>query len=724
MPQMNLLSLMIFAPLAGALINWLIGRRVRNERFIGIVACGAVGVSTIVAFYLAFRSDGALRATQPVMDHLWTWVQVGAFRADFGLAMDRLSGIYALFITFVGFLIHVFATGYMHGDRGYYRFFAYLNLFMFAMLTLVLADNLLLMFVGWEGVGLCSYLLIGFYLDKEEAAPAAKKAFIANRVGDWGFVLGILLLFWLTSHAGAPSISFFDKTGVTSALATVATMPLDGFTWHAIFAGGITSVAFLLFIGATGKSAQIPLFVWLPDAMAGPTPVSALIHAATMVTAGVYMVVRCSAIFTHAPFVMFIVAIIGAATALFAATIGLAQNDIKKVLAYSTISQLGYMFMACGVGAFVAAIFHVMTHAFFKAQLFLGSGSVIHGMHHEQDMRRMGGLRKYMPITWLTMCAGWLAICGIPIWAGFFSKDEILWKTWSASSPGIPPGFNKALWFVGAVTALLTAVYMTRLMVMTFWGTERFRDQHLAHHHEHNHDRTAQEPHESPLSMTIPLIVLALLSTFGGLIGVPYALSSLTGGHPENYFERTLEPVISEVPAHAATEGEATPQLRWLSPAPQSVDGRPAVEPAPGTNQSQPGSNPEEITQERLFTVISVLIAFTGISIGWFTFKNQPLRQMPRLLENKYHVDEIYDATIIRPIVITSREGLWKIIDLGVIDGLVHGLGRTVVDFGKQLRLMQIGFVRVYAAIILAGAIIIVGYFAYNGAHVLQFLTK
>jgi NADH-quinone oxidoreductase subunit L len=722
MGQTNLLSIIIFAPLAGAMINWLVGRRVRNERFVGIVACSAVGISSIVAFYLAFKSDGALRVTQPVMDHLWTWVQVGGFRADFGLAMDRLSGIYALFITFVGFLIHVFATGYMHGDRGYYRFFAYLNLFMFAMLTLVLADNLLLMFVGWEGVGLCSYLLIGFYLDKEEAAPAAKKAFIANRVGDWGFVLGILLLFWLTSNAGHPSISFFDKAGVTSALATVGSMSFDGFTWHAIFAGGITSVAFLLFIGATGKSAQIPLFVWLPDAMAGPTPVSALIHAATMVTAGVYMVVRCSVIFTHAPTVMFVVAIIGAATALFAATIGLAQNDIKKVLAYSTISQLGYMFMACGVGAFAAAIFHVMTHAFFKAQLFLGSGSVIHGMHHEQDMRRMGGLRKYMPVTWLTMCAGWLAICGIPIWAGFFSKDEILWKTWSGHMTGVPPAFNKALWFVGAVTALLTAVYITRLMVMTFWGTERFRDQHVEHHHEHDHGHEPQQPHESPLSMTIPLIVLALLSTFGGLVGVPYALSSLTGGHPENYFERTLEPVVSEVPETTGTE--ATPELHWQSPPPQPIDGRPAVEPARTASEVQATPSQEEITQERLFTIISVLIALTGISIGWFMFKNQPLRQMPALLVNKYYVDEIYDATVIHPILVTSREGLWKIFDLGVIDGLVHGLGRTVVNFGKQVRYMQIGFVRVYAAIILAGAIIIVGYFAYNGAHVLQFLTK
>src|SRR5437868_403536 len=548
----HLLSLIIFAPLAGAVVNWFAGRRLRNERFIGLVACASVGISTILSFYFAFKSDGALRSTQPIMDHLWTWIQVGNFRADFGLAMDRLSGIYALFITFVGFLIHVFATGYMHGDSGYYRFFAYLNLFMFAMRTLVVGDNFVLMFVRWEGVGLCSYLLIGYYLDKEEAAPAAKKAFIANRVGDWGFVLGIFLLFWLTSNAGAPSISFFNKTGVTSALATIASMPIDGFTWHAIFAGGITSVAVLLFIGAIGKSAQIPLFVWLLDAMAGPTPVSALIHAATMVTAGVYMLARCSAIFTHAPTAMFIVAIIGAATALFAATIGLAQNDIKKVLAYSTISQLGYMFLACGVGAFTAAIFHVMTHAFFKALLFLGSGSVIHGMHHEQDMRRMGGLKKYMPITWLTMCAGWLAICGVPIFAGFFSKDEILWKTWSANVPGIPPGAGKALWFIGAVTALLTAVYMTRLMVMTFWGSERFRDKHVDHDHEHDHHHDTVEPHESPLSMTIPLIVLAILSTVGGLVGVPYAISSLTGGHPENYFEQTLAPVINPVPVTAA----------------------------------------------------------------------------------------------------------------------------------------------------------------------------
>ena len=725
MVENNLLSLIIFAPLAGAVINWLVGRRLRNERFIGIVACAAVGISTLVAFFLAFKSDGALHTTQPIMDHLFTWIHVGNFRADFGLAMDRLSGIYALFVTFVGFLIHVFATGYMHGDRGYYRFFAYLNLFMFAMLTLVLADNFLLMFVGWEGVGLCSYLLIGYYVDKSEAAPAAKKAFIANRVGDWGFILGVMLIFWLTSGAGAPSISFFDKTGVTSALTTIASMPMDPFSWRIIFAGGITSVAVLLFIGATGKSAQIPLFVWLPDAMAGPTPVSALIHAATMVTAGVYIVVRCNAIYSNAPTAMFIVAIIGAATALFAATIGLAQNDIKKVLAYSTISQLGYMFLACGVGAFVAAIFHVMTHAFFKAQLFLGSGSVIHGMHHEQDMRRMGGLRKYMPITWLTMCAGWLAICGVPIFAGFFSKDEILWKTWSTHVAGIPPGFNKALWFTGAVTALLTAVYMTRLMVMTFWGNERFREKSLDQHHgEHAHD-VAHEPHEPPKSMTIPLIVLAILSTVGGLVGVPYAISSMVGGHPKNYFEETLAPVISKAPAPDAHGAEPPKDVHWLSPEPQQTDGKPAFTPtgeASTHGAEHAAHSPEEIRTERLLTLVSVIIALAGIGIGWVMFNRQPLRQMPGLLENKYYVDEVYNAAIITPIHIVSREGLWKIFDVGVIDGFLHTLGRSVVDLGRTFRYMQFGFLRGYAAIILAGALIVIGYFAYQGAQLLQLI--
>ncbi|MBV9959786.1 MAG: NADH-quinone oxidoreductase subunit L [Acidobacteria bacterium] len=748
----------MFAPLAGALINWLVGRRVRDERFIGAVACGAVLVSTIVAFYAALKPDGALHSTAPVMDHIWTWIEVGRFRADFGLAMDRLSGIYALFITFVGFLIHLFATGYMHGDRGFYRFFAYLNLFMFSMLTLILADNFLLMFVGWEGVGLCSYLLIGYYTDRKEAGDAAKKAFVANRIGDWGVVLGIMLIFFLTAQAGHASISFFDKPGVTSALTTLGSMGPEAFAWKMLFAGGVTSVAILLFIGATGKSAQIPLYVWLPDAMAGPTPVSALIHAATMVTAGVYMVVRCNAIFQNAPTAMFIVALIGAATAIFAATIGIAQNDIKKVLAYSTVSQLGYMFLACGVGAFVAAIFHVMTHAFFKALLFLGSGSVIHGMHHEQDMRRMGGLKKYMPITFATMLTGWLAISGIPIFAGFFSKDEILWKTWSTHN--LPGGLGKVLWIVGAVTAGLTAIYMTRMMVMTFWGAERFREtaaggqadeahahahdedlkphdaqqasagdrpHHAPHdemedtHDEHDaHHHGPVEPHESPWTMTVPLVVLAILSTFGGLVGIPYALSR---GSIPNYFEHTLEPVIATRSAErgaetGAAEGAAP---RYLSPPPQATDGAPPVTTAESrANETSSATaaeethSSEELNTELLFTGISVAIAVLGIAIGWFTFRKRPLLQMPRLLEEKYYVDEMYDAALINPIKVGSREGLWKLFDMSVIDGIVNGLGRSVAQLGAVVRYLQIGFVRSYAAIILFGALLVIGYFAYT----------
>ena len=724
MNENNLLSLIIFAPLAGAAINWFVGRRVRNEKFIGFVACAAVGVSTLVAFYLALKPDGALRSTQPILDHIWTWVQVGSFRADFGLAMDRLSGTYALFVTFVAFLIHLFAVGYMHGDKGFYRFFAYLNLFMFAMLTLVLADNFLLMFVGWEGVGLCSYLLIGYYIDRKEAGDAAKKAFITNRVGDWGFVLGIMLVFSLTG-----SISFFDKPGVTSALSAFAGLPVDPFTWGAIIAGGATSVAILLFIGAAGKSAQIPLYVWLPDAMAGPTPVSALIHAATMVTAGVYMIVRCSEIYTHAPLAMFIVAIIGAATAIFAATIGLAQNDIKKVLAYSTISQLGYMFLACGMGAFVAAIFHVITHAFFKALLFLGSGSVIHGMHHEQDMRRMGGLKKYMPITFATMLTGWLAISGIPIFAGFFSKDDILWKTWSGGFNLPSPIWNKVLWGIGALTALLTAVYMTRMMVMTFWGEERFRQTETTHHAEHDEHADAahhgpHEPHESPWIMTVPLIVLAVLSTIGGFIGVPYALGSLFSDHPVNYIEQTLDPVVAKLPAKDSEHHEAAPnsaESHLVSPAPQPHDGAPAVrtlgeaEPAAAHHHS-----PEEVRMERILTVVSVMIALLGIAIGWFIFRKRPLLQMPRILENKYYVDEIYDAAIINPIKVGSREGLWKIFDIGVIDGFLHGLGQVVTEGGRFIRHLHGGFVRGYAAIILLGALAIIGVFAYIGMTALR----
>jgi len=758
MTENNFLSLIIFAPLLGAVINWLIGGRLKSELFSGIVACSAVGVSCVVAFMIAFGigtpHEGALFTTdnKPILDQIWTWIEVGGFRADFGLGMDRLSAIYACFITFVALLIHVFATGYMHGDKGFYRFFAYLNLFMFSMLTLILADNFLLMFVGWEGVGLCSYLLIGYYIKRDEARKAAKKAFVMNRIGDWGVLMGVFLVFTLTG-----SISFYDKvvdgTPVASSLGIIAQMAQEPFAWGAIAAGGITSIAVLLFIGACGKSAQIPLFTWLPDAMAGPTPVSALIHAATMVTAGVYLVVRCNAIYQNAPTAMFIVAVIGAATAIFAATIGLAQNDIKKVLAYSTVSQLGYMFLACGVGAFGAAIFHVMTHAFFKALLFLGSGSVIHGMHHEQDMRRMGNLKKYMPITFATMLTGWLAISGIPIFSGFFSKDEILYKTFA--SPNIPEPWNYVLWIVGLVTAVLTAIYMTRMMVMTFWGEERFHaelpiaekpdeasraeenafafgdaadakephgDAHaLAHHNddhsaahddddhdeEHHHLPHDFRPHESPWVMTVPLIILAFLSTVGGLVGVPYALS---GGAIPNEFEYILEPVIAKVghknAAHSETKPGAKEVKHFYAAAPSgNAD----------ADDGHAAHSPEEIRNERLLAGLSVLLAALGIGIGWVIFQKSPLKRMPKILEDKWRIDEFYNGYIVNPITNLSREGLWKGFDVGVIDGIVNGVGHFVTAIGGIARSVQVGFVRSYAAIILFGALIVIGYFIYYG---------
>ncbi len=715
MVENNLLSIIIFAPLVGAVINWLVGGRLKNEMFSGVVACGAIAVSCVVAFYMAFVANGgAMFIDKPILDHIWTWINVGGFRGDFALGMDRLSAVYACFVTFVGLLIHIFATGYMHGDKGFYRFFAYLNLFMFAMLTLVLADNYLLMFVGWEGVGLCSYLLIGYYIKKDEAREAAKKAFVMNRIGDWGVLMGIFLIFTLTG-----SISFFDKNvegvEVQSVFSYVlAFMSADPFTWGAVLAGGLTSVGVLLFIGATGKSAQIPLLTWLPDAMAGPTPVSALIHAATMVTAGVYLVVRSNAIYQFAPTAMWIIAVIGAATAIFAATIAIAQNDIKKVLAYSTVSQLGFMFLAAGVGAFVVAIFHVMTHAFFKALLFLGSGSVIHGMHHEQDMRKMGNLRKYMPITFITMATGWLAIAGIPIFSGFFSKDEILYKTFAADKyfqNGYFPG-NEYLWVVAVITAILTAVYMTRMMIMTFWGEERFHDalpgeehhdlpDHDAgsdaahaddddeHHHALPHDF---KPHESPWSMTVPLIVLAVLSTFGGLVGIPYAMSPLVGIKDANAFEHVLEPVVADVATPAAEKAR----------------------------ENAKAHSPEAVSTERWLALLSTVLAIVGIGIGFALFRNNPLRQMPKILEQKWRLDEFYNGYIVDPLTDLSRNVLWKGFDLGFIDGIVNGIGSFVAEVGSAIRQIQVGFIRSYAAMIIFGALVVLGYFIYYGIRLVS----
>jgi NADH-quinone oxidoreductase subunit L len=674
-----LLALIVLAPLLGAAILGLFGKRM-GDRLIGVIACSTVGVSGLVSFSLFFKHRAVLEQGHKFYDYLFTWISVGTFRADASLLLDSLSAIYILFITFVAFWIHVFATGYMRGDKGYWRFFAYMNFFMFSMLTLVLADNFLLMFVGWEGVGLCSYLLIGYYFTKDFANDAAKKAFIVNRIGDFGFALGVMLLFMK-----AGSIFYFDDParGIHGAFNWASEQLRDPLSGSAIFAGGITTIAVLLFVGATGKSAQLPLYVWLPDAMAGPTPVSALIHAATMVTAGVYMVSRASSIYTHAPTAMMIMAIIGAATALFAATIGLAQWDIKKVLAYSTISQLGYMFLACGVGAFGAGIFHVFTHAFFKALLFLGAGSVIIGMHHEQDMKHMGGLKKYMPITFATMFVGWLAISGVPLFSGFFSKDEILYRSFIAE--GLPEPWPVLLWGIGAITALITAVYMTRLMVLTFWGKQRQSASESAHtthstadgHHEHD-----GFPRESPSSMVVPLIVLAMGAALAGFLGVPEGLS---GGKIGNYFEHFLEPSIASNHASPAGNLPAHPQ----------------------TESTVSGDHTFEIT----LTIVSSVIALLGIGIGWLWFRRKPLWEPPRLLEDKYYVDEVYDAAIIQPIKVGSTNILWKFIDTRVIDGAVNGAGLLAGLVGGVMRHLQSGLERSYVAVVVLGALLVIGYF-------------
>jgi NADH-quinone oxidoreductase subunit L len=691
-----LLAFIVLAPLLGAAILGIFGKRM-NERLIGAIACSTVLISAVLSFLVFFKNLHALEEGKRVTQYLFTWISVGNFRSDFALLLDPLSAIYILFITFVAFWIHVFATGYMKGEDGYWRFFAYLNLFMFSMLTLILGDNFLLMFVGWEGVGLCSYLLIGFYFKKGFASDAAKKAFIFNRVGDFGFALGVMLLFLKSG-----SIFYFSDSarGVRGAFDWAMTQATEPLSASMIFAGGLTTIAVLLFVGATGKSAQIPLFVWLPDAMAGPTPVSALIHAATMVTAGVYMVARASSIYVHAPTALLIVAVIGAATALLAATIGIAQSDIKKVLAYSTVSQLGYMFLACGVGAFAGGIFHVFTHAFFKALLFLGSGSVILGMHHEQDMRKMGGLKKYMPITFLTMATGWLAIAGIPPLSGFFSKDEILYRTFTTTAFGESSFIPKLLWLAGALTALLTAIYMTRLMVMTFFGKERFNDD--SHHaggqdaHHQAHDDHSEPdahhggtPHETPKVMTTPLIVLAVCAVLVGFLGMPAAFGVT------NYFEHFLEPSIAHMSTHSTGADSHSTAL------PQSA----------GESAASTHATGESHTTEWILMGLSVLIAGAGIAIGWSWFNRNPLWQPPKLLEEKYRVDEAYDAAIIQPVKKGSASILWKLVDVKIIDGLVNSAGSMATQLGGLLRHLQSGLARSYVAFVVLGALLIIGYF-------------
>jgi NADH-quinone oxidoreductase subunit L len=797
-------------PLLGAAINGLLGRRFRfSEKLIGAVGVGSVALAFLIsvlavysygfsshamwpkpyvtsedgAFSYTWISGGAVEITQGTPERARSpkgggqefVVEAGAQRnlanqgpsvttpphdppmvgqraerdglpnestgrganldIEWSYQLDPLSAIFMLIVTGVGLCIFVFATGYMHGDPGFYRFFAYLGLFMFSMLILVMGSNFMMMFVGWEGVGLCSYLLIGYYFDRKEAGDASRKAFITNRIGDFGFALAVFAV-----------IATFGTTQYTDVMTQAS-----GYQIETLGHWGIMSwIALGLFVGACGKSAQIPLYVWLPDAMAGPTPVSALIHAATMVTAGLYMLTRTNVIFQHSQTMLLVVAIVGAATALFAATIGITQNDIKKVLAYSTVSQLGFMFMACGVGAFAIGIFHVMTHAFFKALMFLGAGSVIHGMHHEQDMRRMGGLKKYMPYTYWTFLAGWLAICGIIPFSGFWSKDEILWN--AASTTYIPYGW--VIWLVGTIAATCTAFYMTRLVAMTFWGKEKFlevhaggeadeahahgydefgkphdpatesvadRPQHDPHEHvglahevhaahsgKHVHDEHEHGsfvPHESPPSMWVPLAVLAVLAVVGGFVGIGPAFKAVTGSeHPGGRMNIVtwLEPVIwnpqtreFNKPHGAETGGEHgqikdnTSQL--LASTAPTAPGE-AGKPQAASPYGDTGFNLAHAVEEKLhshtaaewvFIIISLVVAGFGIFLGWLFYVKNPrlpevwaarLGPLYRASFNKYWIDELYGAVFTRR-TMDAAGGVYEV-DTDIIDGAVNGAAK------------------------------------------------
>ena len=599
-------------PLFGFLINGVFGRKM-PKAMINLIAIASVVLS--FAFVLKVYATAGDLAANPVREHYFTWIQSGAFNVGWDFSVDKLTMIMLMIVTGIGSLIHIYATGYMAHEEGYYRFFAYLNLFMFFMLNLVLAGNYLLLFVGWEGVGLCSYLLIGFYFVKDSATTAGNKAFIVNRVGDFGFSLAMFLI--------AITFGSLDFTKVLPYAAGKPTATL-------------TTIALLLLVGACGKSAQFPLYVWLPDAMEGPTPVSALIHAATMVTAGVYMITRSAAIFIHAPAAMETVAIIGLFTAVFAATIGLTQYDIKKVFAYSTVSQLGYMFLGVGVGAFSAGVWHLMTHAFFKALLFLGAGSVIHACHGEQDMRHMGGLKKYAPWTCLVLACASLAIAGFPFTSGFFSKDAIL---------GAAYAYAPWMYWVGVITAGMTAFYVWRAFWMTFFGDYR----------GHGH------PHESDWVMLAPLVVLAVLSIAGGfLFNVPEILSG-------------------------------------MFPIKEAAD----------------NGGPSEM----VLTSISVAFGLGGIALSYLMYVvntsipdkiTSALGGLYTLVYNKYYVDEIYDTTIVRPLIQGSESVLWKTADAGLIDGIVNGAGTESQAIGGILRLLQSGNIRSYATWVVIGAVALV----------------
>jgi NADH-quinone oxidoreductase subunit L len=627
-----------FLPFAAFLINILFGRGIIKDKahwvaIIAVAGSWVVSVATLVD----------VMSGKTLNEDLYTWILSGGFRVSVGFLIDQLTAVMLIVVTTCSTLIHIYSVGYMHGDKGYYRFFSYMSLFTFCMLMLVMANNFLQLYFGWEGVGLCSYFLIGYYFNKKSASDAGKKAFIVNRFGDFGFGLGIIMIFLTFGTVYYEPV--FSQAGAFAA----KTVNFLGYDVHFM-----TLVALLLFCGSIGKSAQMPLHVWLPDAMEGPTPVSALIHAATMVTAGVFLVARCNAIFSLSEIALTVVALVGAITSLFAATIGLVQNDIKRIIAYSTISQLGYMFLACGVGGYTAGVFHLYTHAFFKALLFLCAGSVMHAMAGELDIQKMGGLRKYMPVTYLTMFIASLSIAGVPGFAGFFSKDEILWLAYSSTNP-----VGKLVWLIGTFVAFLTAFYSFRLIFLTFHG--KFRGSHEQEHHLH----------ESPKSMTIPLMLLCVGAVASGWVGIPHLLGG--GAH----FTEFMKPVLGH------PEGHGTHADEWMVMA------------------------------------VSIIAGLSGIGLAYFMYLKrtdipvklaEQFRGAHRILFNKYYVDELYSFILIRPAIWIAKNVLIGITDAKMIEAIVNGVPAAIGGFSRQLRKVQTGFLHHYATIMATGILIIVAW--------------
>lgn len=635
---MDMYVLIPLLPLAAFVINILLGKIIIKDKAHWVAIPAVAG-----SFTLAIRTFLEVMDGKVINQDIYSWIVSGSFKATVGFLIDPLSAVMLLVVTSISLLVHIYSVGYMHGDKGYYRFFSYLSLFTFSMLMLVLGNNLLQLYFGWEAVGLCSYFLIGFWYEKKSAADAGKKAFIVNRFGDFGFGLGVILIFLYIG-----SIHYADIFGKVGALQG-KTIYMLGYEVDLI-----SLIALLLFCGAVGKSAQIPLHVWLPDAMEGPTPVSALIHAATMVTAGVFMVARFNPVFTLSPVAMAVVALTGAITSLFAATIALVQNDIKRIVAYSTVSQLGYMFLACGVGAYGAGVFHLYTHAYFKALLFLGAGSVMHAMSGELDIQKMGGLKKHMPVTYWTFLIASLSIAGVPGLAGFFSKDEILWMAYNGGTVG------KIVWAIGTLVAALTAFYSFRIIFLAFHGT--FRGTHEQEHHLH----------ESPASMTVPLLLLSIGAVAAGWVGIPELLGSFLG--VGNWIAHFFEPVLGHPSAHG-THGE-----EWM------VIG------------------------------ISIAAALGGIFLSWVFYSLKPeipknlaaqFRGVYTTLWNKYYVDEIYHAIIVRPSLWVARNFLIPVTDGTIIEGIVNGVPRAIGAFGEKLRKLQTGYIQHYAMSMVIGLFIL-----------------